>query len=69
MREWTIDFWKTHGTFIVLIICTLLLAAGFMFVEPLKETGKIVLTGVLMVLFNKIDPSYKKPPSKKKDEI
>lgn len=65
MSEWFDGFWKTHGTFIVLIVCTLLLAAGFMFVESLKETGKIVLTGVLMVLFNKIDPSYKKVPSEK----
>lgn len=62
MKEWFEGFWKTHGSWIVLVVCTAVPAVGFMFVEPLQETGKTVLIGILMILFNRISSNDNKLP-------
>jgi len=53
MKIWAVKFWKKHGDRVVFLSLAMSLAGAFMFFPDLKETGKTILIGGAMLLFNK----------------
>lgn len=53
MKEWFLAFWKKHGENILFLGAALVMAVScYCFTQDLKETGKTVIIGILMYVYN-----------------
>ena len=53
MKKWAMRFWNRHGERTVFLSGALIMATAFLFFPDLEETGRTVLIGIVMLLFNK----------------
>lgn len=68
MSKWFFKFWQRHGDRIIFMTAALVMATAFYFTVDLKETGKTILIGVAMLMYNKVRSSEKEPEEVKESE-